>query len=62
MTKSTHGGARKGAGRPHAGNRPYNVRLRPDTMARIRSLATISGKTSSQIIQEILEKSLAQKK
>ena len=59
--KPTRGGKREGAGRPSAGNTPYNVRLRSETMARVKAKAGRDGKTYSQVIQEILDKSLARR-
>ncbi len=60
--KPTRGGKREGAGRPHAGNTAYNVRLPSDTMDMIKRVASDEGKTTSAVIQEILDRSLARRK
>lgn len=39
----THGGARKGAGRPSAGRLAYRVRMKPAAMAALRKQAKAGG-------------------
>jgi len=51
--KPTHGGARKGAGRPASGKAGVNltVRLPPATKARIKALAAKAGVSASEIVR-----------
>lgn len=50
--KKQNGGKREGAGRKPSGRKPYLVRLKPDTMKKIRTLAKKHG---AKALGEIIE-------
>jgi len=51
---ATHGGKRKGAGRKPAGRHPYLVRMKAETMQRLRAQARARGlKTTGELLDEM---------
>jgi hypothetical protein len=51
-----HGGRRRGAGRPPAGNRPVTLRLPPGIIEAVRRDAKRAGQTTSQFVAGRLRK------
>lgn len=59
--KSTHGGARVGAGRKSKGaerRKTLAVRVKPETLASVEALAKSTGKSKGQLIDEAISKLL----
>jgi hypothetical protein len=56
--KPQHGGARKGAGRPSSGRRPYMIRLKPEIMEGIKTVASEKSAPVGEVIEDAFLKTL----